>query len=53
MSNQQVSLNLFLTFNGNAEEALRFYETILPNAKIESLTLFEKDAPSRFSAKNL
>ena len=53
MSNQQVSLNLFLTFNGNAEEALRFYETILPNAKIESLTLFEKDAPNGDEGKVL
>ena len=53
MSNQQVSLNLFLTFNGNAEEALRFYEDVLPGAKIESLTLFAKDAPNGDEGKVL
>lgn len=34
-------LSAFLTFTGNAEEAMRFYESILPGAKIESLALFE------------
>ena len=32
----------FLCFTGNAEEAMRYYETALPGAKIESLFLFEK-----------
>lgn len=36
------SLCVFLTFTGNAEEAMRFYEANLPGAKIESLALFEK-----------
>ncbi len=35
-------LSVFLTFTGNAEEALRFYAAQLPGAKIESLSLFEK-----------
>lgn len=38
-------LNIFWTFSGNAEEAMQFYEKVLPGAKIQSLTLFEKDAP--------
>ena len=32
----------FLTFHGNAEEAMNFYVGILPNAKIESIVHFEK-----------
>lgn len=32
----------FLTFNGDAEEAMRFYESKLPDTKIDSLALFEK-----------
>ena len=32
----------FLSFNGNAEEAMNFYAAILPGAKIESLMRFEK-----------
>ena len=35
-------LSVFLTFTGNAEEALRFYAAQLPGAKIETLSLFEK-----------
>lgn len=31
----------FLTFHGNAEQAMRFYAAHLPNAAIESLTHFE------------
>jgi predicted 3-demethylubiquinone-9 3-methyltransferase (glyoxalase superfamily) len=31
----------FLTFHGNAEEAMNFYLKILPNAKIENLVHFE------------
>jgi predicted 3-demethylubiquinone-9 3-methyltransferase (glyoxalase superfamily) len=33
----------FLTFHGNAEEAINFYLKILPNAKIENLVRYEKD----------
>jgi predicted 3-demethylubiquinone-9 3-methyltransferase (glyoxalase superfamily) len=33
----------FLTFHGNAEEAMKFYVTAFPGAKIESLIHFEKD----------
>ena len=32
----------FLTFHGNAEEAMNFYASILPGAKIESIVHFEK-----------
>jgi predicted 3-demethylubiquinone-9 3-methyltransferase (glyoxalase superfamily) len=32
----------FLTFPGNAEEAMNFYATVLPGAKIESIVRFEK-----------
>lgn len=35
-------LCMFLTFTGNAEEAMRLYEEKLPGAKIESLSLYEK-----------
>lgn len=35
-------LTAFLSFCGNAEEAMRFYVSVLPGAKIESLTLFER-----------
>src|SRR5215469_18537849 len=31
----------FLTFHGNAEEAMKFYESILPDAKIESMVYYE------------
>ena len=40
MKNQR--LIPFLSFNGNAEEAMNFYAAILPGAKIESLIRFEK-----------
>ena len=33
----------FLTFHGNAEEAMNFYVSVLPGARIESVTHFEKD----------
>ena len=33
----------FLTFHGNAEEAMNFYAGVLPGAKIESVARFEKD----------
>jgi len=32
----------FLTFHGNAEEALNYYSVNLPDAKIETLKRFEK-----------
>jgi predicted 3-demethylubiquinone-9 3-methyltransferase (glyoxalase superfamily) len=32
----------FLTFHGNAEEAMNFYTSVLPGAKIESIVRFEK-----------
>jgi predicted 3-demethylubiquinone-9 3-methyltransferase (glyoxalase superfamily) len=32
----------FLTFPGNAEEAMNFYAAVLPGAKIESIVRFEK-----------
>ncbi|MCL2764737.1 MAG: VOC family protein [Treponema sp.] len=32
----------FLTFHGNAEEAMKFYAATLPNAKIESIVYFEE-----------
>lgn len=35
-------LCVFLTFSGNAEEAMRFYAENLPGAAIQSLALFEK-----------
>lgn len=35
----------FLTFHGNAEEAMLFYAAVLPGAKIESLARFEKGQP--------
>ncbi len=35
----------FLSFTGNAEEAMKFYASVLPGAKIESLVHFEKGQP--------
>jgi predicted 3-demethylubiquinone-9 3-methyltransferase (glyoxalase superfamily) len=32
----------FLTFHGNAEQAMNFYASVFPGAKIETLTHFEK-----------
>jgi len=32
----------FLTFHGNAEEAMKFYAAVLPDAKIESIVYFEE-----------
>lgn len=49
----QQRLCAFLAFNGNAEEAMRFYEAKIPSAKIESLTLFEKDAANGDEGKVL
>ena len=36
-------LTPFLTFHGNAEEAMKFYASLLPGGKIESVVFFEKD----------
>ena len=33
----------FLTFHGNAQEAMNFYAAVLPGSKIESIVHFEKD----------
>lgn len=38
-------LSTFLTFNGNAQEAMEFYASTLPGAHIASLVLFGKDEP--------
>ena len=35
----------FLTFNGQAEEAMRFYVSILPNAEISKLVPYGKESP--------
>lgn len=43
MDNQRIKP--FLTFNGNAEEAMRFYEHNLPDAKITTLTPYGKEHP--------
>jgi len=32
----------FLTFHGNAEDAMNFYASFLPECKIESIVLFDK-----------
>lgn len=46
-------LSAFLSFNGNAEEAMRFYADRLPGMKMESLTRFEKNAPNGDEGKVL
>ncbi len=38
-------LSAFLTFNGNAQEAMEFYETAFPDAKRISLALFGPNEP--------
>jgi predicted 3-demethylubiquinone-9 3-methyltransferase (glyoxalase superfamily) len=43
MDNHNQRLSAFLTFHGNAEEAIHFYVGILPGAKINSITFFERD----------
>ena len=35
----------FLTFTGNAEKAMQFYESVLPDAKITKLVRYGKDSP--------
>lgn len=47
MEDQKVSV--FLTFNGIAEEAMTFYASALPGAKITKLVRYGKDHP--FSEK--
>lgn len=39
---KQSRITPFLTFHGNAEEAMKYYAATLPGAKIETLTYFEK-----------
>ncbi len=46
-------LCVFLTFNGNAEEAMQFYKSILPGSQTESLTLFGKEEPNGDEGKVL
>ncbi|QDQ02260.1 VOC family protein [Lysinibacillus fusiformis] len=43
MSNQKIMP--FLSFTGNAEEAMNFYVAVLPSAKITSLVRYEKGQP--------
>jgi len=38
--NQTNNFMLFLTFHGNAEEAMKFYAATLPGAKIEAIVYF-------------
>ena len=33
----------FLTFNGNAEEAMRFYTSVFPGAEVTKLVHYEDD----------
>ena len=40
----------FLTFNGNAEEVMRFYASVFPNAVIAKLERYGKDHP--FASEN-
>ena len=42
MEQKNQRLISFLTFHGNAEEAMNFYASVLPDAKIESIVRFEK-----------
>ena len=43
MESNKQRLIPFLTFHGNAEEAMNFYESILPGARIESIVRYEKE----------
>jgi len=43
MKTSEQRLIPFLTFHGNAEEAMNYYVTILPGAKIESIVRYEKE----------
>jgi predicted 3-demethylubiquinone-9 3-methyltransferase (glyoxalase superfamily) len=42
MSNEAQRIIPFLTFHGNAEEAINYYAANLPGAKIETLTRYEE-----------
>ena len=53
MGQDTLRLSTFLTFNGTAEEAMRFYEGILPEANITNLTLFPKGAENGEEGKVL
>lgn len=46
-------LCIFLSFNGNAQKAMEFYQLILPDVRTESLTLFGKDDPNGEEGKVL
>lgn len=50
---QNQRLSTFLTFNGNAEEAMKFYETVFPDAKRVSLVLFGANEPNGDEGKVL
>jgi len=43
MSNSNQKITTFLTFPGNAEEAMNFYISVFPNSRILQLTLISKD----------
>lgn len=43
----------FLSFTGNAEEAMHFYVSVFPDARIESLVYFEKGQPNGEEGKVL
>lgn len=44
-------MTTFLTFNGNAQEAMVFYESVFPDAKINTLVYFEENAPETLVGK--
>lgn len=46
-------LSAFLTFNGKAQEAMEFYETVFPDAKRVSLVLFGANEPNGDEGKVL
>ena len=43
---EKTRLSPFLSFTGNAEEAMRFYDANLPSTKIEELVRYGKDHPA-------
>jgi predicted 3-demethylubiquinone-9 3-methyltransferase (glyoxalase superfamily) len=50
MPNSKISP--FLTFNGQAEEAMQFYASVLPGAEITKLARYEKNVPHVMGAEN-
>ena len=46
-------LAVFLTFSGKAEDAMHFYEDILPGASIESITRYKANQPMGDTGKVL